>query len=510
MAEAIKYKDHTVAEKINGIEEAAYINDSFKGILRLSPNTNFNNNGARLEFLDSITNVLKTQYISVSSSDGILLDMRINSEGVEYNKLNVLGNLYSEEIFIYSNRNGVFNLGNRTEMPLSINKKIAPTNANSCTYEQLNAENIDYCYFLASTSDKKRKFEFKSANEIIGLIVQNKLLEVDSVPTGSVHFIPISPSNYSAFLMKNSGPNIANLQNNTLIRDYLICDGKEYDSVAFPELAKILYKTKVVYWDNDGNRHEYINGDTNGKFRVPDLRCQFLRSVNKLDISNSTKKEVGTWEMDSTIEMDTLLKNDDHYHYIVLDSFDLDKSYIPVTNNMAVTNNNPGNKIYSFKLDKTGNIIKADSRFTPTPRPLARLGNITSKNMTGLIYRRWGHDGCEDWGYVNFYTPTPLTKGGKRWAPWGGKVDYDYHPHCGYIISRVSDYNFTTRKIEKNSWIGLSSQNIDAYPDATLCNLNYTEHRTSDFTTKIFRNAPALHGYENTPEYYAMLPIIKI
>jgi hypothetical protein len=100
-----------------------------------------------------------------------------------------------------------------------------------------------------------------------------------------------------------------------------------------------------------------------------------------------------------------------------------------------------------------------------------------------------------------------VAQGGHR---RGGKVGGDYHPHCGYIISRVSNYNFTTRKIEKNNWVGLSSQNIDAYPDAASCNLNYTEHRTSGFTTKFFRNASALHGYENTPEYYAMLPIIKI
>ena len=44
MAEAIKYKDHAVVYGSGKGTDAAYINETFKGILRLSPNssTTFN------------------------------------------------------------------------------------------------------------------------------------------------------------------------------------------------------------------------------------------------------------------------------------------------------------------------------------------------------------------------------------------------------------------------------------------------------------------------------------
>ena len=359
MAEAIKYKDHAVVygdgQNGQGID-AAYINDSFKGILRISPNSSNTFNNAAIAagsgytaFQDAVTDVLKKQYISVSTSDGIILDMRIGTNGAEFTNLNVLGNLYAEEINLYI-KNFSFNLGSKIKMPVHVNDSIlsAALPSDYVGYKPVAYDNVDGCYFLMNESTDKREFVYKNANDLVDLFINEKLLQVDSVPTGSVHFIPISPSEYKKLKDANggdSGHNPSAKDIDTLIRDYLPCDGKEYNSTEFPELAKILYGTTVIYWDNTGNRKSYVNGSSSpGKFRVPDLRAQFIRSVNDMDISASKNNETGTWEIDSTTDMVRALKNaalrgDSHYHYITLDSFS-DNTNIRVDSDAEATGKN--------------------------------------------------------------------------------------------------------------------------------------------------------------------------
>lgn len=527
MAEAIKYKDHAVVYGDGKGTDAAYINESFKGILRLSPNssTTFNNASTAIgsgytAFQDAIEDALKVQYISVSTSDGIILDMRISTHGVEYTNLNVLGNLFADEIQLYI-KNFVFNLGSQIEMPINTNNLISINSlGTNYTYEPVNFENVDGCYFLMNESTKKRKFIYKNANDIVDLFINEKLLEIDMIPAGSIHFVPIGPAEYKELKDANGGDSAHNKSSkgiDTLIRDYLPCDGKEYSSDKFPELAKILYGTNVTYWDNSGNRKIYENGSVSGKFRVPDLRGQFIRSINNMGIESSKTEENGTWEIDSTIEMERALKNavlrgDSHYHYITLDSFT--GAVEPYIDDI-INRDNDGNITTNdkrFTIDSQRGVIKG------TAAPMARLGNITTFSRADRSVK-WGNCNC-DKGTWGIYSNWPILGTGTSWysdkPAYGDSVVLtSYGPNCGYILSVISNYNCVTRSINDLDWVGLSSGSIPAeVNDVAIDNLNYTKQRKSkldtNMTIKSYRDSKDLHGYENTPEFYGMMPFIKI
>lgn len=511
MAEAIKYKDHAVVYGNGKGKDAAYINESFKGILRLSPNSSGTYNNASTSigsgytaFQDAISDALKEQYISVSTSDGILLDMRINTEGAEYTNLNVLGNVYGEKVELYI-KNFKFNLGKNIEMPIAINTLVdASLNTlDSYSYKEVDNKNVDSTYILVNESTNKRKFVYKNANDIIDLFINKKLLEVNIVPTGSIHFVPISPAKYKELKMTGEHNSSADGVD-SLIRDFLPCDGKLYDAVMFPELAKILQGTEVIYWDANGNRKRYKNGETPGKFRVPDLRGQFIRSINNMGIKSSATNEVGTWEIDSIVDMtDALIKaekrGDTHYHYITLDSF------------VDSTNQQPNNNCFTYSTQSGVTSGMA--------APMARLGNITARQLGEDVNCSWGK--CNDHGFSDKFATSPIKKGGTRWysssnPPAGHctKINTSFGATCGYILSVAPSYNCETRKLDNGiSWVGLSSGTIpQETTDVSWSNLNYTKYRSSVLETsqKTFRESSSLHGLENTPEFYGMMPFIKI
>lgn len=87
-----------------------------------------------------------------------------------------------------------------------------------------------------------------------------------------------------------------------------------------------------------------------------------------------------------------------------------------------------------------------------------------------------------------------------------------YSPNCGYILSISPDYNCTTRSINNSGWVGLSSSAIPAECEGVeTTNLNYTKTRTIlDSDEKKYRDCKDLHGLENAPEFYGMMPFIKI
>ena len=90
-----------------------------------------------------------------------------------------------------------------------------------------------------------------------------------------------------------------------IIRDFLLCDGREYNAIDFPELAKTLWKENIQTWKkhdniypeegdyNESEKEPYTfiyprpreDGDIPNKFdskhtfRVPDLRHMFIGSV---------------------------------------------------------------------------------------------------------------------------------------------------------------------------------------------------------------------------------------
>jgi hypothetical protein len=322
------------------------------------------------------------------------------------------------------------------------------------------------------------------------------------VPTGSIHFVPISPAKYKE--LKTTGEHNSSADGvDPLIRDYLPCDGKLYDAVKFPELAKILQGTEVIYWDANGNRKQYKNGSTPGKFRVPDLRGQFIRSINNMGIKSSADNEVGTWEIDSIVDMTEALikaekRGDTHYHYITLDSF------------TGPTHQQPNNNYFTYS---TQSGVKDG-----TAAPMARLGNITARQLGAEYSCSWGN--CNDHGFVGNFATSPIKKGGSYWqsqAPASGHckaIHSAFGPTCGYILSVTPSYNCETRKFTDDiSWVGLSGGAIpQETTNVSWTNLNYTKYRSSVLETseKEFRESSSLHGLENTPEFYGMMPFIKI
>ena len=446
-AVAIKYKDHTVAEKFikNGktTEEAAYINASYKGILRLSPNNSDSlsltqsviSSSKYIMFEDGVTELLKTNYISVSTSDGIILDMRISNEGVEYSSLNILGELNANSIEIFHKGELSFLFGNATEMPKKYNSKAA-VNTGTYSYEPMRPDNINDFYYLSSNSVNKREFDFYNVNESIDSFVKENLLKVSGVPTGSIHYIPINPQYYKEIYLDNLEASLAGeinthnagtLNNNPLIRDYLVCDGSKYNNIDYPELAKVLYGTTVTYWEkkSDGysEKKTYTNNYNKEKcFRVPDLRTQFIQSVDDLSIKGSSKNETGKWEIDSTIESIKYAADDNHYHYIVLDSFKAGKKY----NFNARDNLDTDVDNFSFSYDRITGITSGK------PRPLARLANITAK-------ARAPHDtpwGCCDCDEVNtsVYATWPITRGTTTFGGAGSHAGAVFGATCGYFL----------------------------------------------------------------------------
>lgn len=529
MAQTIKYKDHNTVIGPGKGTDAAFINDSYKGILRLSPNNSdtFNNQSTAIgagytSFQDSIADVLETQYISVSTSDGIILDMRIGTNGAEYTNLNVLGNLYSNYVYLHNNGKFSFNLGDRTEMPISVNTALSDASlSNDYKYVPLDAESVDGCYFLMNETANKRKFVFKNANDIVDLFINQKLLEMDCIPTGSVHFMPIDPARYKALKEKSAGHNVASINNDSLIRDYLPCDGSEYDSTKYPELAKILYGTTVVYWDDtNGKRYTYTNNKSS-KFRVPDLRGQFIRSINDMAINHSKKKEVGKWEIDSTVDGETAFKEslnrgEGHYHYIVLDSYNT-KCTAEATLTLG-EGESYQDKQFTFNSG-TGTITTYSGKST-NGFPLARLGNLIARSMPNTG-NKWGGCNCDE-GTWDIFRTSPISKGLVKWSspgsepPYGDGAMFVYGANCGYILSVIPNYNCTTRKLGAGKWVGVSSiqipREISMNSSYAIGNINYTQHRSSILGTssKTFRNFSETHGYENAPEFYAMMPFIKI
>lgn len=340
------------------IEQSYVISASYNGILRLSPN-NYNTitetnpvelspvdeNSISYSYSDAIVfddkalsssntdgngsmlakkmdaDITKRMIIG-SDSDGYLVNFRMSDMAVEFDKLGVIGITKTNKLTIYSDdtltKSNCFTLGN-TLMP-SITSTTCDTakntNLNTTTgadgkpttdyhYEDYDEIEVkitdegDNSYILGGIigENDKREFEFKHSQEYIREVIMEALLSIKSVPTGSIHWFPITYEQYVKMTDNDDDcqyPNKFDTERgkytDPLIRDYLLCDGRKYKTSEFPELAKILYNETVTYWDFEGNLKSEKNGEqkakTNDKgekeieipdyFRVPDMRTKFI------------------------------------------------------------------------------------------------------------------------------------------------------------------------------------------------------------------------------------------
>ena len=562
----------------SGADNSDFINKSFKGILRLSPN----DSATYLEqenyisydksiidyitFEDDITHRLNEQFIKVSTSDGYLLDLRLSKQGVEYDNLYVLGAVKTVsplQLFVKDKR--AFKLGN-SYIVSDRNKQILSAKRNIADCVPINDETLKDTFVLVNTNNNG--MEFVNAKNLIDLFIKEALLELSAVPTGSIHFIPVTITQYQQ-LLENSrrlggGHNITTEGNDPLIRDYLLCDGSYYRSTDFPELAKILHKEDITYWQrvenktNDGidknsdtltevymEMKKEINGSVSKNiykgeftsnsvetleksesarvFRVPDLRGMFIQSA----LTDPSKKNtVGEFERDSIKDNAIAIKHglDKHYHYIVLD------------NPLPSTNTIPG----SFAEILVGSTGAIEKLATSTPAALARYGAIKNTKNThwfGSINNR--KSTLTENSKVLIKAGIPVSHGcgeccracdGAYGASPIYKPSYNRYncyaggPSGGYILSTLNKP--MNAELTREDWLGSSSWGIDMCisQEEMLSlknidkNLNYTGIKDDPVYNNISKEYVSydsidkrnLLGYENTPEFYAVLPLIKI
>ena len=567
----------------NGADNSDFINKSFKGILRLSPNDSatyleqenyisYNESIADyISFEDDITYQLNEQFIKVSTSDGYLLDLRLSKYGVEYDNLYVLGAVKTTSpLQLFATDKRSFKLGN-SYIVSDRNKQILSAKRNTTDCVPINDETLEDTYVLVNTNNNG--MEFVNAKNIVDLFIREALLEISAVPTGSIHFIPLNITQYNALLEKSrkagGGHNITVDGNDPLIRDYLLCDGSYYRSVDFPELAKILHKEYIAYWqrtesksDSDGilgdadapaevymEMKEETNGNAflniyKGKltpegvelpekpesakvFRVPDLRGMFIQSAL---VSPERPNTVGQFERDSIKDNAIMIKHgmDRHYHYIVLDN------PLPSTNTVSGT----------FAEILTGSTGTIEKLATNTPAALARYGAIKNTKSThwfGTVNTKKSttHSATVGNTKVVIKTGNPSSHGcGECCRACDGSYGaspiykptykryncYSGGPGGGYILSTLNKP--MNAELSREDWLGASSWSIDMSFSRDEIEamenidekLNYTSVKDDPIYKNISKNYVSysaedkrhLLGYENTPEFYGVLPLIKI
>lgn len=558
MAEIPVYKERIIYGIKNG-EEASYkIKDSYAGILRLSPNNSAtlieSNNLASsneeisryVNYEDNVAYDLSKQFVRVSTSDGVLLDLRLSKNAVEYDNLYIQGAAKTDNgVICHLGKNDGFFINNNS-LPTTYNSaNVSDLNNADSQYVPLKRDQLKDGYILVNMAEtgKTPVFEYINAYDIINNFVSDTLLKMTALPTGSIHWFPISIKSYESLLKKsNNRHNGDDLESDSIIRDFLLCDGSQYKVEDFPELAKVLKGEKINFWstevvgDNIFMKRNYQDDSFNkkeGTFRVPDLRSMFIQYVvPTIDKVGAKNNIVGDYEIDSNInpKIDIDALSDKHYHYIVLD-------------NSFVNNHNTkwDSKLYSptvtsgkmpatvtFQAAINGNDQLGRPKFNPSGgRPLVRYGSMRPSTK-GPLHKGTGACGCDkracNWYGVGasadqkkppswIYAPTFSSKH----CTIGGDT-------CGYILSNSYDASYQLKKDSKvslNNYIGLSSWDVDMSitnsnkSEKSFNKINYTSGDTTVYKKEKkyveYNDAEyEMVGKENTPEFFACLPLIKI
>jgi hypothetical protein len=625
------FKERRMYGKKDGLETSYRINNSFCGILRLSPNntatlynknnfiTNTEETESYINYSDDIQFLLENQFISVSTSDGIMLSMHVSNEGIEYNNLYVLGTVETPYIvnYIIKNENGKFtnkfklgdiNMPNKPH--INYTGKVSDTDASPEYYEINNShstekrrEYMDKTFILINDAEdgEESNFIFKNAKELVDDFIQEALLNIQSLPTGSIHCIPVNIEQYQKLLDKSSGTHNSGKKGTIpLIRDFLLCDGALYRNKDFPELAKILNGEIINYWEPNGRMETYINGssssgivNTNEKyFRVPDLRGMFIQYVAP-EVSKQNApifieyNKVGSWTHDYRRDQESIIKagENKHYHYIVLDNSinkqhntvrigkkgfkfastcdenynwidepsystsgtEVEEWFIKKLRGDADTydeyhpKENANEKITAYTSVEYSN-YGAGTTVECFARPLAKYGSMykNTKRRQGI---NWGNSiyrtiGCDTRNCAGEYEEVPPSfiypTVDAYWKDGTKSFCNSQGPTCGYVLAATSN------KMELSNYIGLSSRQINTMVplnkiDELQNKANYTNSTPAskiDYRAKklpeinndqgieIYGNEYAhannyvgltdLLRKENTPEFYACLPMIKI
>lgn len=590
MAEIPVFKDRRMSgvDPKTGLLSSYLISSSYAGILRLSPNSSatlldLNENITITEeiedyfyYNDDPTLALTDQFVTVSTSDGILLDMSIKETGIHFNKLYVQGALKTPGVIAYISKGSKFYI-DKIAMPmdgltLEGTAQDGPSDYyiedDAISGEALSDKLLNY-YILINKGkdDSETRFEYENIRNIINRFAKEALSELTALPTGSIHWIPVNLEEYTALLRQDGNEhNSSNLRANTLIRDFLLCDGSLYKNKDFPELAKILNKESVVFWDYDPDTKTmnppakpHINNNNNHTFRVPDLRSMFIKyivpSPSKIDTADDymfnngkgiqnkngnwdlgISNKTGSWEMDSSKNQEIIIKKklDKHYHFIVFD------------NNSAKQHNTKS--FVNGTITFTNAIGAADKwgwdTYNNAASPLAKYGSSRRKSDTLAVGDNGSNQGTKSGRYSDYLErtkgcrTTPCAKGYWSCHEDQGPVSYIYAPllgasqkgfglartpralchglgfTCGYILSvPTSDIYKTAKTVPLDNYIGQSSWSLAReveYEKVNWEKYNPISKKFYSVPTEHINTAADRYQIENCPEFYACLPLIKI
>ena len=570
MARLPKFKDKVMfigKENSSTKTETSYpVSASFKGIVRLSPNNYtsiYQKNNVSISskqdskmtsYSDAIvfqqgTNTMgdwdiTNRLIVASQSDGYLLNFRLGSSEVEFDNLGVIGILQTKDLQIYSynqqtvknEETGEQSIIETQSQSFIINNTIMPCNANTIERSIANSDsdydsevdisgNGDNSYLLYTSpnaSGDKREFHYKRTLDLLRDIIMETMLDLETVPTGSIHWFPVTYEQYNNLCKNNSvnnggadengkyhgAHNVSVQEIDPIIRDYILCDGSSYKNEDYPELAKILHGEKM--WDFETKKFKYClkydakndgaQKEDDGTFCVPDLRDCFIsyvytkglnRETNSIDASiyesDENENETGYYTPDNMPKSKDGSGTDKHFHFIAYGTYGWDS---PAHNDVVKEN---GYLTYPFSQKSNDGDINS---YTTNAEIDQKYIDSSSNPVIWYLYnhpwtKSYGFNGCH-WGFgraahKNDQRPdAPEGSGAESFisAPAGGIKSYMREPDVGmssrpYIICDKTTSRLWQPKVNEND----NSQST---------------------------NTQTLVGNQATPKFYAMVPLIKI
>lgn len=552
------------------IEQSYVISSSFKGILRLSPNntnTTYEQNDIQLSIEDDLGQAnysdaikfkdealsatqseaaIDKRMIIVSDSDGYVVNFRFSEQDIEFDNLGVIGITEAKRLDILttaSDRNADILTLNGSKMPALGNPNPIITYNDKKTFDEWDEQEVrvtgkhpDNSAIVYGTlgENNKRIWSYKQSSLFIKQLIMEALLELETIPTGSVHWFPVTIEQYKN-LVENNGyrhnKSFTSENGETpcdpLVRDFLLCDGRKYWNRDFPELAKILWGEKITYWaeevtkDSDGKdvkkgwhvpivddvTNKYIEGtdSSNPKcFRVPDLRHLFITSVqcegssdpasgSKVPDNEKNNTIVGTYTPDCVFDLDRK-GGDNHRHFSAYGTWQ------------------PKDAGWYQETSPTEYPNKSEDGETKKSRPTPPLTQkLAAGNDIGILP-------LHNRPYV-YYAPSEA-KGGYFGFGQRSRDNRD-RKHKG--VESVPAFMFFSRPAPpasseydrpdiyqtQDGFVGLSSfdvpslEKVEDYEDIGISSttINGDIHQDLDIN---------LYGNENTGKFYAFLPLIKI
>lgn len=546
------------------LETSYVISSSFKGIVRLSPNnhTIVNENATHqlsvqdensqgliysdaIVFDNDVQNAMKSvcditqRMIIASESSGFLVNFRLSDKDLEIDNLGVIGITQSNSMAIYTSSTNTINpntfyIGSK-RMPSLANNSGKSTEVlyKDSDFESKKQEertvyglgnydvrqvkvkdDADKSYLLTTLNGS---FRFKNTKSFISDLIIEALLSLQTIPTGSVHFVPVTLQQYQALThfedSKFQIPN-KNFTNNSskgtptdpLIRDFLLCDGREYNNADFPELAKILWGQKIHTWKQADNSQQYYypvsyqnDYKESKKFRVPDLRHLFIGCVHAKGQENmntskipdasirSNSQDTGSYFPDNLPKYSRHYKKDNHRHFIASGTYDANlyssnqSFHTNMISNYIVKN---GDGTLKLDVDPIG-----DDNYAGKSQV-----SSNSREMVGTMY----------------LANHPFNMGDKHFNGFGVRTtDIPQKNHLG-VDSFPAHFFASIPMISRGK---PKSQNLGAYTIGTPESINSDFiGKTSDCILSVYNGEKndTLHGHENSPKFFAMLPLIKI